>query len=269
MTLTGPRKNTSTRAAALLVLAAALCAGCKPRIAYNLDPIPDYVYECKSYSGGLNEKGEPSYTDIAGDVIHIKVSPLSKVAQDAGDVKVTILTEDEKPNVFGGKNFGAARIRLGGNGAFTVTTSSGMVRGLTDIFFETPKKRLRAGDSWSAVRYQDESFYMYNHKFEFQNPVEYKYTYAGKTEVGGKSCARIKVVGSHSESIDIPTPEGASTFTTSLTKTGDVCFDLNPGRVRQATYEQIIRFNAKDTYTGELLVEINNMTRKVYKLIKP
>lgn len=268
MTSTGSGKHRSLRAAALLFMAAALCAGCRPRIAYNLDPIPDYVYECKTYSGGLNEKGEPSYTDIAGDVIHIKVSPLSKIAADAGDVRITILTEDEKPNVFARKNLGMTRIRLGGNGAYTVTTAEGMVKGLTDIFFETPKKRLRAGDSWSAVRFQDESFYLYDHKFEFQNPVEYKYTYAGKTKVGGKSCARIKVVGSHTESTDIQTPEGASTFTTSLTKTGDVCFDLKPGRVRQATYEQVIRFNAKDTYTGELLVEINNMTRKVYKLIK-
>lgn len=248
----------------MILIAAALVSGCKPKVAYNVKSAPDYIYVCSVFKGELRDE-TPVFPDSPTAVMQISVSPALQKDSGVGVYVIKALTDDGKPTVYGDKYLGEMKIDLKSNGVIAEKFGKGRVDGIGDLFFELPDKRLKAGDSWSNVRNEDRSFSLWRSSFYFKKPVEYKYTFNGIEEHGGEKCAHILMTGGHNEEVTTPTGDVIATV---YNRDGDIWFSLKKGRVQEAVYVQVIKFQALENGTGEVLIQAPDSTKYVYTIKK-
>lgn len=272
---TGPRP---LRLVQLTLALACLCAaaGCATRLKYSTGTRNEFTYTRTVFNGGTDGQGNPLFDDNPAGAMDLIVKPLMTRSGSVW-LRVTTPTSTGGKTVYGDKNLGQEQILLSPRGKIVERKQSNNTYSRYDLFFDMPARRIRPGDSWTSQQLHEVhrtiaiqrtelgqgQFFPLD--YEKSLPVQYKFI--EKVRCGRGKCARLSVSASYEE---VLRQESAPIYAViSYSRTGTVDFSVKRGMVHTATYDDVFYKQILDSYTGEVILEANDVNRYVYRLKEP
>lgn len=266
------------RMGAFFILCAAVAAlsGCQTRLRYNTDVHDAFVYECQVYRGGTDGMGNPVFDEAPSGAIDIIVKPYQQRMNNVW-LKVTTPTTTGRNTVYGQKNLGEKLVFMNARGEILESKGQNNTFSMYDLFFGLPRKRIKPGGAWASQQYHEvhrtitlsrtetgEKGQYFALDYEKSLPVKYKYE--DKVRCGRGKCARLSVSAKYQETI---APDDNPVYAVlSYSRTGSVDFNLKLGMVQSATYEEVFFKQIQDSFSDEVIMEANDVTKTVYTLKK-
>jgi hypothetical protein len=260
---------------AFMLPAILLAAGCKPRLRYNTKTRAPLVYQRTVYNGGTDGQGNPYFEDTPAGTINIIVDPYM---ERSGNVwmKVTTPTLTGRSTVYKDKNLGQEQILLTAQGNIMERKMQNNTFSMYDLFFDLPKRRIKPGDTWTSQQFHEvhrtiaikkslagEGQYF---PLDYEKSLPVKYTYLEKVKCGKSKCARLSVNAAYEEVIQ---QEGVPIFAIlSYSRTGTVDFNIKAGMPHSAEYDEVFYKQIVDSYTEDVLMEVNDVNKIEYALQK-
>ena len=257
-----------------LCCAAAATAGCHTRFRYNTDVRDAFVYECTVYRGGTDGEGTPIFDETPAGAFDIIIKPY---LQRSGNIwlKLTTPTPTGRNTVFGQKNLGEKLVYMSALGKVLESKRQNNTFSMYDLFFELPAKRQQPGDSWTSQQYHEVHRTIMLGRSEggqqgqyfaldYEKSLPIKYTYENKVRCAGNKCARLRVSAEYQETI---APDNNPLYAAlSYSRNGEVDFNLKLGMVQTATYKEVFFKQILDSYSDEVIMEANDVSKTVFTL---